>query len=62
MFKLRKKDTKAAPLTSKQERQLDLELSFANQARNFATKENAEAFRQYLPDALAEYVEVVEVK
>lgn len=62
MFKLKKKDTKASALTSKQERQLDLELSFADRNRNFTTKAGAEAFIGNLPEALTECVEIVESK
>lgn len=62
MYKIRAKNLKASALTSRQERQLEVELKFADQKREFPSKAAAETFAANLPGALSECVEVVETK
>lgn len=62
MYKLKAKNLKTSPLTSRQETQLEIELRFAEKNREFLTKQGAEAFASNLPQALYECVEVVESK
>lgn len=62
MYKLKAKNLKQSSLTGRQERQLEMELKFAEKQREFPTKNAAEAYASNLPQALYECVEVVEAK